>query len=53
MLSRQKYQGYYFFYLYRTLERTGPNQREYRTYAQRRIEGSVGVQTVVSYSNPF
>lgn len=39
------------FYLYRTLERTSANQREHRTYAKRRIEGSVGVHAVVSDSN--
>jgi hypothetical protein len=39
-------------YLYRTLYRTSPNQREYGTYAKRRFEGSMGVQTVVSDSNP-
>lgn len=40
-------------YLYRTLERTSPNQREYCTYAKRRIEGSMRVQAVVSNCNPF
>ena len=31
------------YYLYRTLDCTSPNQREYGTYAKRRIEGSMGV----------
>jgi hypothetical protein len=38
--------------LYRTLNCTSPNQRECSTYAKRRFEGSMGVQTVVSDSNP-
>ena len=40
-------------YLYRTLNCTSPDQREYGTYAKRRFEGSMGVQTVVSDSNPL